>query len=83
MQERTKVTLKFDADGPEEPGPVKRYRLVRQTEPQTRRSDREHWQTDFSRYTHEVVQDGITRGQLAALIADAAEWLSYTEGSSD
>lgn len=88
MEYRTKADLKFEADGPEKPGPVETFQLVRETIHQSRRSDREAWRQHTSPgkpgYNREVLADGLTRGQVARLIADGADWLSYieTEGTA-
>jgi hypothetical protein len=79
MDHRTKVEFKFEPEGDEKPGPIGSFQLVRTEDHETRRSERERWHTDVSRYKREVVADGITRRQMAALITDAADWLSYIE----
>lgn len=79
MDHRTKVTFKFEAEDDEKPGPIESFQLVRDEDHQVRRSDREMWRTDPAKYKREVVADGITRRHMSALIADAAEWLSYVE----
>lgn len=62
-----------------ETGPVRLFRLERESIKQTRRSTRHAWRDDTPAadwYTRET-WDNITRTQLAQLIATAAEWLSY------
>jgi hypothetical protein len=76
MQERTKSKARFDFndDGS--------FKLVQDTDHQTRRSDRENWSTD---YTHpetkiaETLIPHLTRHQLADLLADGVQALSYVE----
>jgi hypothetical protein len=79
---QAKVTYKFEPEGDEKPGAIHSFQLVREVDHQTRRHERERWQSDMSQHKREVVADGITRTQMAALIADAADWLSYVEGET-
>jgi DNA-binding LacI/PurR family transcriptional regulator len=77
MQTRTKVTHKFEP-ATDDKVPAK-YDLVRETEHQARRSDREIWKlnTDVTPYVERDVVATLTRRQVAALIADGADWLAY------
>lgn len=77
MQTRIRVTYKFEPAG-DEKVPA-RYQLIRTTEYEARRTDRELWRLDIRRtlnYTREPVAE-FTRRQLAELIADGTDWLAY------
>jgi response regulator of citrate/malate metabolism len=82
-QYRVKVTYKFEPDEVERPGqPVKRFKLVQELEHQTRRSEREIWRMDTDKTPSHARNDlatGLSRSTLSALIADAADWLTYIE----
>lgn len=85
MQYRTQVELKIEPDGPEKPGAIETFRLERHITRQVRRSDRETWLGDSGTpdwHKREDLITGITRSQLADLIAEAADWLSYIEGDN-
>jgi hypothetical protein len=75
MQIRTKITHKFDPAGDDRT----RFHLVRKTEHQARRTDREIWKADTSvtPYIEREVLATLTRREVAELIADGADWLAY------
>ena len=80
---RTKLALKFEPEGPDQPGAIHSFQLVLERYHQVRRHDRERWQEDTDKFTREVVAEGITRRMVAALVADGADWLAYVEGGSE
>lgn len=85
VQTRVTEEFKFDPHGPEVSGRVDmEYDLVKVTQHQARRTDRELWRLDTSvsqAYTREVVGT-LTRSQVAKLIADGADWLALANGAS-
>lgn len=83
MEYRDKIGLKFEADGPEKPGAIEKFQLVRETTHEGRRREGEMWRMQSEPgkpgYQREVLAEGISRSELAALISDGADWLSYIE----
>ena len=82
-RERRDVTeIRLDPAGPEEPGAVKSFNLVKITKHEYKPSRSGRWLTDPDRFMddREVVATGLTRRQVAELVTDAVDWLSYIEG---
>ena len=83
MQYRDKAEIKIEPDeGHDTRGAIQKFKIQRVTSKESRRSERERWALDTSAtpyVTHEDIATGLTRGQLAKLVADAADWLSYIE----
>lgn len=78
-EKRTKVEHKFEPAVGEDT-PPERFDLVRLTEYQTRRSNREMWRADTDRGRPPRKRETLatfTRRQLASLLADGADWLAY------
>jgi hypothetical protein len=77
MQTRTTIKHRFEPVG-DDKVPA-RYQLIRETDHEIRRSDREIWKlnTDVTPYHERDVVAEFTRRQLAELIADGADWLAY------
>lgn len=74
---RDHVRLKFEADGPEVPGAISRFRLDKVTEHQYQAREGGRW--IFESADRETLAGDLSREAVAALIADAADWLSYVE----
>lgn len=73
---RLHIELKFEAEG--SASPPSHFRLDEWTTPEKQDSRTvTGWARD-GRPEVTTLKTGITRRQLAALIADAADWLSYT-----
>jgi hypothetical protein len=82
METRTRTEYAFEGEGPDVPGPLMAFQLVRKNIIETRRRPADRWL--YADQKRVVVGGGITRAQLADFIADAAQILSYieTEGGS-
>jgi hypothetical protein len=84
MQTRTTVTHKFEPKGEDGTLPLQ-FTLVRRTEHEARRTDREIWRLDGT-VTPNLINEELTtfsRRQLCALIADGADWLAYNPVTDD
>lgn len=79
MQTRTTITHKFEPAPFPEDGVPALFRLIRTTDHESRRTDRELWKLDTSvtPYTEREVVATLTRRQVSELIADGADWLAW------
>lgn len=80
MQTRTTSRVRFEPTGDANEAPPRAFALLRETEHQARRSERESWYQD-SNYSgpnpqREILAE-LNRVQLRELLADGVDWLAY------
>lgn len=84
MQERTVTSFEFKARDEAEPLALS-FDLIKVTQVEHRRHDRERWYPKgyYPPDREREVVATFSRGKLAKLIADGAEWLSYVADGAE
>jgi hypothetical protein len=78
MEARARTTHKIEPskDNPAT-GPILKFDLIQHDFIEIRRTKRENWAFDIDSPSDFRAITSLTRAQLAKLIADGADWLSY------
>jgi hypothetical protein len=85
METRTAITHKIEPEGGTDGELPLHFALVRHTEQEARRSQREIWRQD-SEHPQPVLDEKLTvlgRRELSDLLALGADWLAYNPATDD